>query len=318
MGKRFPFNGLPQGWYVVATSGELKPGKMLTRHYFDRELVIYRTASGEARVIDAFCPHMGAHLGRVGCVEGDTIRCGFHSFRYDLEGRCVETAYGGPPPPKARLKFWTVREQNGLLLVWFDQHGQPPTWTVTPLDETGWNTMRWKRYQIPTHPQETTENSVDFGHFTQLHGFSDGSITVPIKVDGPLLTSSYQALRPLPHPKLALYELPVDYDVKVWGLGYSQVDVHIKALRLEVRIWVLPVPRDEENIDIIIGGSSYRNLGPLAPLARNIAHSIVCKEVDQDLDVWTYKTYLEQPALAKGDGPVAEYRRYVKQFYPQD
>ncbi len=38
--------------------------------------------------------------------------------------------------------------------------------------------------------------------------------------------------------------------------------------------------------------------------------------MQEDLDVWTYKTFVEQPPLAKSDGPVAAYRRYVKQFYP--
>jgi nitrite reductase/ring-hydroxylating ferredoxin subunit len=318
VGKRFPFNGLPQGWYAVATSDELKPGGMLSRRYFDKEIVIYRTQQGKVRVMDAFCPHLGAHLGKVGCVEGETVRCGFHAFRYDLEGRCVDTGYDGPPPPKAQLNFWNARELNGLVIVWYDQRGEAPTWEVPALDESGWTPMRWKRYQIATHPQETTENSVDFGHFTKLHGFTDGSITVPIAVDGPLLSSSYQALRPLPHPKLTMHLMPVDYDVKVWGLGYSQVDVHIKSLRLEFRVWVLPVPHDEENIDLIIGLAACRNIGPLAPLARLIAHRIVCKEVDQDLDVWTYKAYLDKPALAKGDGPVAEYRRYATRFYPPE
>jgi phenylpropionate dioxygenase-like ring-hydroxylating dioxygenase large terminal subunit len=33
------------------------------RHYFGRELVLYRSASGEVSVVDAYCPHLGAHLG---------------------------------------------------------------------------------------------------------------------------------------------------------------------------------------------------------------------------------------------------------------
>ena len=71
MGDRFPF-GLPAGWFVIATSDELAPGTLITRRYFEREIVIYRTASGTASVIDAHCPHMGAHLGKVGKVEGHT------------------------------------------------------------------------------------------------------------------------------------------------------------------------------------------------------------------------------------------------------
>jgi hypothetical protein len=113
-------------------------------------------------------------------------------------------------------------------------------------------------------------------------------------------------------------KLPVDYDVTVRGLGYSQVDVQIDPIRLGFRLFVLPIPIDDENIHLVIAGSTHRRMGPIAPLARRIAHKIVCSEVDEDLDVWTYKTYLDTPALAKGDGPVGEYRRYVQQFYPTD
>ena len=75
-------------------------------------------------------------------------------------------------------------------------------------------------------------------------------------------------------------------------------------------------PRDDEYVDLIIGASTKKGLGPISAYARRIAHKIVCKEVEEDLDVWTYKKFVEQPPLAKSDGPVAVYRRYVKQFYP--
>jgi phenylpropionate dioxygenase-like ring-hydroxylating dioxygenase large terminal subunit len=68
LGSRFPFPSLPSGWYVVAVSEEVKRGRIVSRHYFDRDLVIYRGDDGVVRIADAFCPHMGAHLGRVGRV----------------------------------------------------------------------------------------------------------------------------------------------------------------------------------------------------------------------------------------------------------
>jgi nitrite reductase/ring-hydroxylating ferredoxin subunit len=310
---RYPF-GLPQGWYVVASSPELKAGQVIRARYFERELALYRTKSGEARIIDAFCPHLGAHLGHVGVVEGETLRCSFHGFCYDTNGRCVDTAYGSPPPSRARLGMWPVREQNGWILTWFDPDGAEPHWEVPVLDETGFIPIRMKHYEIATHPQETTENSVDFGHFVQLHGFVGGSITKPIEIDGPLLTSSYRAIRPF--PILKRYTYPVEYDVKVWGLGYSQVDVELKPFGWRFRIWILATPIDGENLHLRVGlATSTRRLGPLAAILRRTVHDGVCREVDQDVDVWAYKTFVERPALAKGDGPLAEYRRYVRQFY---
>jgi len=315
MTPRFPFPGLPAGWYVVALSQEIPRGKVLGRHYFEQDLVLYRSESGVLRVADAFCPHMGAHLGKVGVVEGDLLRCGFHGFRYDHGGRCVATAYGGPPPARARLRLWELREQNGMVLVWYDPLGRPPAWEVPRLDDDRWTPMRWHRFSIATHPQETTENSVDFGHFTSVHGFVDGSITRRLELDGPDLSISYRVHRPLGVPGLPPYKLPVDYDVKVSGLGYSQVDARVPALGFELRIWILPVPIDEEHIDLVVGVSLPAQLGPLSTFLRWIAHRKVCGEVEQDLDVWSYKAFVSQPAMAKGDGPIAEYRRWVTQFY---
>ena len=66
------------GWYVVASSEEIKPGTVVGRRYFERELAIFRTRAGVLRVIDAYCPHMGAHLAKVGRVDGEKLVCGFH------------------------------------------------------------------------------------------------------------------------------------------------------------------------------------------------------------------------------------------------
>ena len=305
---RFPF-GIPSGWYVVATSQEVRPGQIVHRRYFDRELAIYRTQSGEVSVIDAHCPHMGAHLGKLGNVEGELLRCGFHGFKYALDGRCAATGYGSPPPENARLNRWEHREFYGLILVWFHPRRAPSDFDVPVIDREGWSDIRVKRYEIATHPQETTENSVDFGHFTKLHGFVDGAMTRPLRTDGAHLYSSFAAFRPYPGMRLR-----VEYDVKVAGLGYSQVEISIPQLHLLLRAWVLPVPVDGEHIELRLGLSA-RQIPGLTLLLRRIGHAILCKEVDQDLDVWEHKIYLESPELAKGDGPIGAYRRWASQFY---
>ena len=54
---------MPMGWFQVLYSHELEVGDAIPVEYFGQELVVFRTESGEAKVVDAFCPHMGAHLG---------------------------------------------------------------------------------------------------------------------------------------------------------------------------------------------------------------------------------------------------------------
>ena len=54
---------MPMGWFQVLYSHELAIGDAIPVEYFGQELVVFRTEAGEAKVVDAFCPHMGAHLG---------------------------------------------------------------------------------------------------------------------------------------------------------------------------------------------------------------------------------------------------------------
>jgi phenylpropionate dioxygenase-like ring-hydroxylating dioxygenase large terminal subunit len=46
--------------------------------YFGQEMVAWRAQSGSLTVMDAYCEHLGAHLGFGGHVEGDVIECAFH------------------------------------------------------------------------------------------------------------------------------------------------------------------------------------------------------------------------------------------------
>ena len=317
MGDRFPF-GIPQGWYAIATSQELAVGDVASRRYFDRELAIYRTPDGVS-VIDAFCPHMGAHLGKLGRVEGHNLRCGFHGFRYDQRGTCVATEYDSPPPPDARLRKWEVCEHSGFIFTWFDPEGRPPAWEMRLPDQSGVSEPRVKLYELDTHPQETTENSVDFGHFTKLHGFEDGVITKALQTEGAYLDSTYLAQRCyyILGKRVAI---PVEYDVRVSGLGYSQVEVEVGlwGFPLRMRIFVLPTPIDDEHIHLRLAASTKDGWRwPMMPLVRAITHNIVCDEVNQDLDVWQHKSFVHPPQLAKGDGPILAYRRWAEQFYTE-
>jgi len=44
------------GWHLVAWSRDIKPGKVKPMQYFDKQFVCFRTESGEARLMDGFCP----------------------------------------------------------------------------------------------------------------------------------------------------------------------------------------------------------------------------------------------------------------------
>jgi cholesterol 7-dehydrogenase len=58
------------------------------------QLVVFRDEKGEAHILDAYCPHMGANLGVGGRVVGDCIECPFHGWKFrGYDGKCTEVPY---------------------------------------------------------------------------------------------------------------------------------------------------------------------------------------------------------------------------------
>jgi nitrite reductase/ring-hydroxylating ferredoxin subunit len=313
--ENFRFPGIPVGWYTVATSSEVKPGQVVPVKYFGEELILYRTESGEAHLSGAYCPHMGAHLGK-GTVEGENLQCPFHGFQFAGDGRCVH-AYGKTIPRKAKLDTWPIREHNGFVFAWYHPDRTQPEWDipVLPGPKEGWTKFRTRAIEVSSHPQETSENSVDVGHFKLLHGFGDAWYEGDLDVQAHLLKGAYGIKYIIPGTKISLM---AKFKVEVHGLGYSLVRVQLERFDAEINLLVLSSPVDAENI-ILRTAASVKNWGPnlFTQLVREAASIGLNREVGQDAPIWETKRYLDKPMLAEGDGPIGEYRRYCKQFYPQ-
>src|SRR6266540_2708931 len=109
--RRFPSDRIARGWYQIGWSDEFQIGQVVPLHYFDRDLIAYRGESGELTVLDAFCLHLGAHLGYGGTVEGDSVRCPFHGWLWASNGANVEIPYGScRAMGHVRLRRWNVVE----------------------------------------------------------------------------------------------------------------------------------------------------------------------------------------------------------------
>ena len=95
---------MPYGWYCLGYSAELPPGEVKPLHYFGENLVLFRTESGVPAVLDAYCPHLGAHLGHGGKVQQESVACPFHGWRFNPAGECVEVPYAKKNAPQGRLR----------------------------------------------------------------------------------------------------------------------------------------------------------------------------------------------------------------------
>lgn len=317
----------PNGWYVLSTSNALKNKEIRAVKFCGQELVLFRTESGQVGLTDAYCPHLGAHFAKGGTVEGECIRCPFHFFEFDVNGQCTKTGYGTKPSPKTRLKAWQVREKNGFVMAYYHQLGEEPTWEVPEMDMSGYQPTITKTFTLRSHPQETTENIVDIGHLSIVHGYDNVRMMDELRPEGPWLSAFYGMTRT--NQAFGQKNIAAEFAATAYGLGFSCVNNVVPKFDLALRLFVLPTPVDEHHINLTIG-LALRTLdrpGKINPvlgiLPKKLANMLIAKmsfkafshDVGQDFEVWENKIYVNPPMLAQGDGPIWQYREWCKQFY---
>lgn len=313
-----PRRPYPNGWFAVAFSDEVPPGRVLRRRFMGEDVIVYRTRAGVLRVTSPYCPHLGAHLGYGGFVEGETIVCPFHHFAFDTEGTCVRTGYD-TKPPRAQLRQWEVREANGAVFIWRHALGDPPSWELPRVDAAGFPAPVTHCYTIIDHPQEIVENAVDVGHIGPIHGYKDVRVRNPMQTDGHRFTIGPAAQRQFP----VLGGVDVIFDAEAHGLGYITVEATIPRFRAAALFQAMATPIDPTRIDLrfvvaIRVGAPGRRGGRAVSRALTVALAqAFWRDLSLDFPIWENKEYLDKPRLAKGDGPIMAFRKWAAQFYSE-
>lgn len=310
---RFPIPRYPNGWFQVAYSDELPKGGVMPLKYFGKDLVLFRTEDGEAHVLDAFCAHLGAHLGHGGKVEDGAITCPFHAWRFDGSGTCVGIPYAKKIPPKAKVAPWTVRERNGMIMVWYHAEGQPPSWEVPELPEYGsdeWTPYERRSWNIRTHNQEMAENSCDSAHFMYVHGAQEMPRTVA-EPKGHVLHAVSKTLMVTPKGN-------VDGQVDVQAHGFGFTTNRFTGI-VETLLIGTATTIDEEYVQLRFS-FTLKKLGD-KKITSSVGEAFmreIKRQLEQDIPIWENKRYVPRPMLADGDGPVGVFRKWARQFYSED
>lgn len=299
------------GWFQAGYSEDLQQGDVRPLRAMGREFVLWRDDSGQAHVMDAYCPHLGTHLGHGGRVYGDTLRCPFHGWRFDAAGGCREIPYSNNPRlERHRLKAWPLMERNGLIMVWWHPGDTPPTFDVPHLHEhqnPAWSRYRRQRWEVDTIWQEVQENIVDTTHFHYLHGVATLARLERFDPIGPTLHVDIRHEFNTPRGKQSGF-----LQTSLYGPYFAVVRFRIGDLAEIVFVdSVVPVEPGRVTVTFSL---MARLQGIDAPDMSLALVDEAIDQVSQDVPIWEHKVRWKRPGLAEGDGPIMGFRRWAAQF----
>ena len=215
------------------------------------DLMIYRDDKGRYGLLGRSCPHRGTDL-TYGRLEDGGLRCAFHGWLFDIEGKCLET----PAEPEGstmcrniRQKAYPVVERNGILFAYMGS-GAPPEFPhfdcfVAPSSHT----FAFKG-RIDCNWLQSLEVGIDPAHTSFLHRFFHdedpkegyGKLFRDTSIDSEMPMT--RIMREFPRPRIEVE--PTDFGLRILTLReISAKNMHVRVTNLMFpNAFIIPMSRE--------------------------------------------------------------------------
>ena len=162
------WNIVVKGWYIVCPSKEIAQSKAKSFLICGQKIVVFRGEDNKIRALDAYCPHLGTDLA-IGKVDGNLIRCFFHHWGFDSEGKCQDIPCQSKIPEKAKLQSYATDEKYGFIWVYPDEKAPEQVAEFDELKNKSLITAYDKAFERNCHHHICMMNGIDAQHLQTVH-----------------------------------------------------------------------------------------------------------------------------------------------------
>jgi 5,5'-dehydrodivanillate O-demethylase len=160
-------------WLPICPMAELTAQNPKKRvRILGEDLLAFRDGKGRFGLVEAQCRHRKTQL-YFGFVEDDGLRCAYHGWKYDVNGKCIEQPFepaNSPLKKEACLRSYPVQQLAGILFCYMGPLPAP----LLPRYETLVRQDGKREVTVLPHHHcnwlQAQENAVDTVHTYYLHG----------------------------------------------------------------------------------------------------------------------------------------------------
>lgn len=171
-----PMGELLRRFWIPATLSEELPGPNcppIRVTILGEKLIAFRNSDGNVGLLDRYCAHRSADLFYGRSEEGG-IRCVYHGWKYDIEGRCLEipnATVGQAFKDKCRIRSYPTQEKGGMVWAYMGPRELMPELPHYDFLQVPVSHYYVSKFRADGNWLQSLEGECDSGHATFLHRY---------------------------------------------------------------------------------------------------------------------------------------------------
>jgi 5,5'-dehydrodivanillate O-demethylase len=188
-------------WWPIAATVDLDKEPVQPVRLLSEDLTLFKDTAGNIGLIGDRCAHRAISLA-YGIPQDNGLRCAYHGWTYNTEGRVVDMPFE-PACLPLKVKSYVVQELGGLVWAYMGpQETRPLLPRLELLCRDDWKRNITTR-MLPANWVQCNDNSMDPVHFEHLHGLYGDWWNRHHGIDRPVRTAKH---------------LKIDFDVFEYGI----------------------------------------------------------------------------------------------------
>jgi phenylpropionate dioxygenase-like ring-hydroxylating dioxygenase large terminal subunit len=163
-------------WYMAALSASIDRGRMRRQMLLGEPVLLGRLRDGTVFALRDICPHRAAPLSAGKITPSNTVECPYHGWQFKPDGVCslipsIVEGQTGLDASRIRVSSYPVREQDGLIWIYFPVSSQDAPKSEPPRVPIADAVPRWSESQLfPCGIDQAVIGLMDPAHAPYVHG----------------------------------------------------------------------------------------------------------------------------------------------------